>query len=72
MIAGIVAPSCGAIVHDGRTVSGPNTATGYMTQQHSLLPWRTAVANVALPLILRGTPKAQVDARVAEMLALVG
>ncbi len=72
MIAGIVAPSCGAIVHDGRTVAGPNTATGYMTQQDSLLPWRTAAANIALPLILRGTPKARVDARVAEMLALVG
>ena len=72
MVAGIVTPSCGAIEHDGRSVAGPNTATGYMTQQDSLLPWRTAAANIALPLILRGAPKAQVDARVATMLELVG
>ncbi|MBL8381514.1 MAG: ABC transporter ATP-binding protein [Burkholderiales bacterium] len=72
MIAGIIAPSSGAIVHDGRTVAGANTATGYMTQQDSLLPWRTAAANIALPLALRRTPPAAIDARVAQMLALVG
>ena len=72
LVAGIVAPSCGSILHDGRSVTGPNTATGYMTQQDSLLPWRTAAANIALPLLLRGTPKAAIAARVEAMLALVG
>jgi NitT/TauT family transport system ATP-binding protein len=72
MIAGIIAPSAGVILHDGRAVSGPNTATGYMTQQESLLPWRTAAANIGLPLLLRHAPQATIDARVAEMLALVG
>ena len=72
LAAGIVAPSCGSILHDGHAVTGPNTATGYMTQQDSLLPWRTAAANIALPLLLRGMPKAAIDARVAAMLALVG
>jgi NitT/TauT family transport system ATP-binding protein len=72
MIAGIIAPSAGSILHDGRTVTGPNTATGYMTQQESLLPWRTAAANIGLPLLLRKRPQAEIDARVTEMLALVG
>jgi NitT/TauT family transport system ATP-binding protein len=72
MIAGIIAPSSGTILHEGRAVTGPNTATGYMTQQDSLLPWRTAAANIALPLVLRGTPKAEIERRVEAMLALVG
>ena len=33
MLAGIVAPSGGRIVHDGRAVTGPNTTAGCMTQQ---------------------------------------
>ena len=72
MIAGIVRPSAGSIRHDGRLVDGPNTAAGYMTQQDSLLPWRTAAENVALPLAIRGVPPGEARERVAAMLALVG
>ena len=43
-----------------------------MTQQDSLLPWRTAAENVALPLIIRGEPRDRIDVRVGEMLAQVG
>ena len=72
MIAGIIPASGGSIMHDGRVVDGPNTATGYMTQQDSLLPWRSAAQNIALPLVIRGMPQAEIDARVEQMLALVG
>ena len=72
MIAGIVPVSCGVIEHDGHAVTGANTRAGYMTQQDSLLPWRTAAENIALPLVIRGVPRDQMDARVAEMLALAG
>ena len=66
MIAGIIPVSGGGIVHDGYPVSGPNTATGYMTQQDSLLPWRTAAQNIALPLIIRGVAQREIDTRVEE------
>ena len=72
MIAGIVPVSSGVIEHDGHAVTGANTRAGYMTQQDSLLPWRTAAENIALPLVIRGVPRDQMDARVAEMLALAG
>ncbi|MEI6722597.1 MAG: ABC transporter ATP-binding protein [Betaproteobacteria bacterium] len=72
MIAGIVPVSAGAIEHDARTIAGPNTQAGYMTQQDSLLPWRTASENIALPLVIRGVPKSAIVARVSQMLALVG
>ena len=72
MIAGIVPASGGVIEHDGRAIVGPNTGAGYMTQQDSLLPWRTAAENIALPLLIRGAAKVETQSRVSEMLALVG
>ena len=41
-------------------------------QQFALLPWRTVAENVGLGLELRKTPKAQLDAIVAEKLKMVG
>ncbi|MGE0803313.1 MAG: ABC transporter ATP-binding protein [Lautropia sp.] len=72
MMAGILPPSAGTIVQDGRPVAGINTRVGYMTQQDSLLPWRTAADNVALPLVIRGERPAAITARVDAMLARVG
>jgi NitT/TauT family transport system ATP-binding protein len=72
MIAGIIAPTSGAVRHAGRTVSGVNTNVGYMTQADSLLPWRTAEANVMLPLQLRGMPGVAARTRAQELLQQVG
>jgi NitT/TauT family transport system ATP-binding protein len=72
MIAGIIAPSEGSIDHGGHMVDGINTRVGYMTQADSLLPWRTAEQNVAFPLVLRGTDKSEMQARVSKMLDMVG
>ena len=59
LIAGLIAPSAGTIEHEGEAVHGVNRKVGYMTQADSLLPWRTAEANVMLPLILRGAGRAE-------------
>jgi NitT/TauT family transport system ATP-binding protein len=72
MVAGIIPPSSGTIVHEGRKVSSVNTRVGYMTQQDSLLPWRTAAGNVGLPLVIRGDGARSVRERVDDMLARVG
>jgi len=71
MIAGILPCSSGRIRHDGRPVEGPNTHVGYMTQADSLLPWRTAEANVALPLELRHVGPGERERRGRELLAMV-
>jgi len=72
MVAGIIAPSAGSILHEGRAVSGINRNVGYMTQTDSVLPWRTVEHNVALPLEYRGVPAAERAERVRRMLTLVG
>ncbi len=72
MVAGITSPTAGTIRQGGRTVDGINTGVGYMTQQDSLLPWRTTAQNVGLPLAIRGEKPAAIAARVTEMLKRVG
>ncbi|MCU0986549.1 MAG: ABC transporter ATP-binding protein [Acetobacteraceae bacterium] len=72
MIAGILRPTAGRILHEGRPVEAINTAVGYMTQQDSVLPWRTVSENVELPLRFRGVAAGERRDRVAAMLSRVG
>jgi NitT/TauT family transport system ATP-binding protein len=71
MIAGILPPSDGRIVHDGRVVDGINRHVGYMTQSDSLLPWRTVLRNILLPLEYQGVPRREARERAAALLAKV-
>ena len=59
MIAGLYQPSSGDILYNGKQILGANTDVGYMTQKDNLLPWRTILDNVALPLEIAGVPKKQ-------------
>ena len=72
MIAAIVPPSSGQILHDGEPVLGANRKVGYMTQQDGLLPWRTVAGNVALPLELAGIRGGITRERVDALLRTVG
>ena len=59
MIAGLYKPTSGDILYNGKQIVGVNTDVGYMTQKDNLLPWRTILDNVALPLEIAGVPKKQ-------------
>ena len=52
--------------------ASPEPALGFVFQEPTLLPWRTAADNVHLPLLLAGMNKREARERVAEALALVG
>lgn len=49
-----------------------NRVVGFVFQQFNLLPRTTALDNVALPLLYRGTPAARRQARARECLEMVG
>jgi putative spermidine/putrescine transport system ATP-binding protein len=75
MIAGFETPSGGAIVIGGRDVVGlrPNQRNiGMVFQSYALFPNLTVAENVAFGLKVKGLPRAERDARVAEMLRLIG
>ncbi len=61
IIAGLSTPDTGSVVLDDTDITGKPGNISYMLQKDLLLPYRTIVDNVALPLIIRGEKKA--DAR---------
>ena len=60
--AGLLAPSTGSVSVFGQALRGINQRAGYMFQSESLMPWRTALANVAAGLEFRGVADAQAQA----------
>ena len=53
LIAGIITPTKGELDVHGAPVKGLTHSISYMTQQDTLLPWRTALDNAALPLEIK-------------------
>ena len=72
MIAGFARADRGAVICRGETITQPNIGIGYMTQKDALLPWRSVLANVTLPLYLQKVPATEARARALDMLARVG
>jgi NitT/TauT family transport system ATP-binding protein len=54
MAAGLLSPSTGQVTVFGEPLTGINKRAGYMFQTESLMPWRTALANVMAGLEFRG------------------
>lgn len=74
MIAGLVEPDRGRIALDGQDMAGvpPHRRDiGVVFQRLALFPHMTAAANIAYPLRMRGVPRSEIAARVAEALCLV-
>jgi nitrate/nitrite transport system ATP-binding protein len=47
ILAGLDAPSEGAVIVDGQAIEGPSLDRAVIFQSHALLPWRTVLGNVA-------------------------
>jgi NitT/TauT family transport system ATP-binding protein len=72
IVQGLIRLDAGSIEVDGVTVKKPGRDRGFVFQQASLLPWRTARQNIEFGLELQGVPKAERTQRASELLALVG
>jgi NitT/TauT family transport system ATP-binding protein len=73
LVAGLRQPSSGAVRCDGEPVTAPMPRkVGMIFQEANLLPWLSAVDNVAFPLKLRHVPKPERRAAAARMLELTG
>jgi D-methionine transport system ATP-binding protein len=80
LINGLEKPTTGHVIVDGRDISAlagrelrlAQRSIGMIFQHFNLLSSRTAANNIALPLEIAGWAKADIKARVAELLDLVG
>ena len=64
-IAGISMPDGGSIYLEGQEITGKPGNISYMLQKDLLLPYRTLVDNVALPLTIRGMKKSEAREKAA-------
>jgi NitT/TauT family transport system ATP-binding protein len=72
LVSGLVRPSAGTVLYHGDPVNTVNSRVGYVTQRDNLVPWRTVIGNLELPLELRGVPRPERIARAKDLIAQVG
>ena len=81
LLGGLDTPTAGEVYVAGQAMSKlgekargdlRNRALGFIYQFHHLLPEFTAHENVMMPLLIRGAPRAQVEASARELLEQVG
>ena len=81
LLGGLDLPTAGRVLIDGREMSAlpdvergrlRNIAMGFVFQFHHLLPEFTALENVAMPLLIRRTPRAEAYGRAGDLLRRVG
>jgi NitT/TauT family transport system ATP-binding protein len=70
--AGLLAPASGTIEIFGEKLAGLNRKAGYLFQQDALMPWKTALDNVAISLEVAGKSRAAALETAREWLNKVG
>ncbi|HUP83446.1 MAG TPA: ABC transporter ATP-binding protein, partial [Candidatus Limnocylindria bacterium] len=71
LIAGLLKPDSGEVAIEGAPVTDADLRVGLVFQEPRLLPWRTAIDNVAFPLELAGVGRTERHERARALLDLV-
>lgn len=72
LIAGILAPTSGDVLVDGRAVDGPSPQCGYMLQQDYLFGWRSILDNVLIGPEIQGLDMKGARERATDLLRRYG
>ena len=72
LAAGLLGPSSGRVLVDGKPLTGINRRAGYLFQGESLMPWRSARDNVAAGPEFAGASRAEARAAAETWLGRVG
>ena len=75
IIDGLIEPTSGEVIFDGRPVTSPPEKMGFVFQQAGLLPWRTIIKNVEFGLELRGVDsqkRREIAERFVQLVGLKG
>jgi len=71
-LAGLQPPTSGRVIFEGEPLVAPRRRIGFVFQKANLMPWRTALENVLLPLQLAGADPAEARERALKLIDLVG
>src|SRR6516165_504425 len=72
ILAGILKRSAGDVIMLGRPLTGPSRELGVVFQAPVLLPWRTVLQNVMVPVEVQKRHRGEFEARARQLIAMVG
>ena len=72
LCVGLLEPDEGEILIDGEKLRNRTGMVGYMPQSDLLLPWRSVLDNVIIPMDIQGVPKRKSRHKALEMLPHFG
>ncbi|MBT8224718.1 MAG: ABC transporter ATP-binding protein [Dactylosporangium sp.] len=72
LVAGLISPTAGEVLIGGTPVGKPRRDVSMMFQQPALLPWRSVLDNVLLPIEMFGWRRSRHAERARHLLDMVG
>ena len=72
VLAGLLPATAGSVELNGRPLRGPSSEAAIVFQSPVLLPWRTVIDNVLLPIEFRRLPRAGYRQSALDLLDMVG
>ena len=72
VIAGLLPPTRGEVIFAHQGEPGRSPRVGMVFQQSNLMPWRSVLDNITLPLDLQGANRETARAQARELIELVG
>jgi NitT/TauT family transport system ATP-binding protein len=72
ILGGLLAPTSGQVIFDQAPLTGPRRDVGFVFQNANLMPWRTVVENIALPLELQEITHNGTQPKIQDLIHLIG
>jgi NitT/TauT family transport system ATP-binding protein len=72
ILAGLIPATEGKIYYAGEALAGPRPEVGLVFQKANLMPWRSVIRNIMLPLELSRLPESEALEQARKMVELVG
>jgi NitT/TauT family transport system ATP-binding protein len=72
VLAGLLPPTQGEVYYNGHGLQGSSQEIGFVFQKANLMPWRTVIENITLPLDLQHVPRSLAREQAQQLVNLVG
>jgi NitT/TauT family transport system ATP-binding protein len=72
ILCGVLERTAGEVMVGGKPHNGPSRDVGVVFQAPVLLPWKTVLQNVMVPIEVQRRPMAQFETRARELIRMVG
>lgn len=72
VLAGLLPPTRGQVILRGQALNGPSADVGVVFQKPNLMPWRSVLRNITLPLEIQRVGLEIAQARAQALIDLVG